>query len=217
MNKFSVQFYDQKNCINPEQIKGHSYQHNELPLVFQHQVHGNTGRTITEENFQHHQKCLLHDSDYLITNLPRIGIGVLTADCLPIALADEKNGAIGIVHAGWRGTVGKIVINAINQMKQLYGTSISDLQIFFGPCALPCCYEVDEPFICQLPEWAHLALKNNHFNLALCNEFLLKENGVIPEQINKSHCKCTICNNHFCSYRKNPGNKTRQMSIIWLN
>jgi len=217
MNTFSIKFYDQKDFIVPNTIRNSTFHINKLLTIFQHQVHGNKGHTITSHNLEEYQKCLTHDSDYLITNIPQLAIGVLTADCLPIALADEKNKAIGIVHAGWRGTVGKIVINAINHMNELYKTEPEEIKIFFGPCALPCCYEVDKQFIDQLPRWSQQTLLNNHFSLPGCNEFLLHGIGISPEQIDKASCKCTICNDNFCSHRKNPRSKTRQMSIIWLH
>lgn len=217
MKNFSIHFYNQDNCIDPDSIRNQTFQHQDLPIIFQHQVHANKGLAITEKNLEQYKKCLTHDSDYLITSLPNTGIGVLTADCLSIALADEKNNAIGIVHAGWRGTVGKIVINAINHMLQLYGSEPQNLYICFGPCALPCCYEIDQPFINQLPEWAKAAVKDNFFDLPKCNEILLQENGIQSEQIDRSACRCTICNDQFCSHRKNPSSKARQMSIIWLH
>ena len=217
MNTISIQFYDQKRCINPDTIRNNIFQHQNVPTIFQHQVHGNQGLAINQENVEHYKRCLMYDSDYLITNLSHMGIGVLTADCLPIALADKKHKAIGIVHAGWRVTIGKITINAINHMNQLYGTQPEDLQIYFGPCALPCCYEVDENFIQNLPQWAKSALQNSCFDLISSNEQLLKNQGILTDQIDKSACQCTICNHSFCSHRKTPTAKTRQMSIIWLN
>jgi len=217
MNKFSIKFYDKKNCVNPTDIKNKLFSHDNIPVIFQHQVHGNMGLAITKENLGQYQPCLTYDSDYLITNLSQIGIGVLTADCLPIILVDTKNDSIGVVHAGWRGTVERIILNTITHMNQIFKTTPQDLRIFFGPCALSCCYEISEPFINQLPAWATAALKNNCFNLTLCNELLLKELGITHKQIDKSYNECTICNDRFCSYRKKPGDYTRQMSIIWLN
>ena len=214
--KITLLFGDKTSLINPDEIQNKPCIKNNHPLIFQHQIHSNQGLAITEHNLERYKKCLTHKSDYLITNIPHIWIGVLTADCLPVALFDEENNAIGIVHAGWRGTVNNIAINALNHMHKLYGTKPEKVKVYLGPCALPCCYEVDQPFVDNLPKWARQSVHNNSFNLPACNELQLLKLGVKKEHIDRSHNQCTICNDNFCSYRKNPLYKARQMSIISL-
>src|SRR3989338_1697647 len=86
-------------------------------------------------------------NDALITNKPLIPIGILTADCQPIMFLDRKNRAIGIAHAGWRGTVLRIGQKVFGEMKKLYGTNPNDCLIAFGPSIRQCCYEVGEEVI----------------------------------------------------------------------
>jgi len=105
-------FGNKSSSISPPNINGKTIFKNKFPLIFQHQVHKNKGLFVTEKNLETYKRCLTIESDYLITNLPHIYIGVLTADCLPIALHDTKNHAMGIIHAGWRGTVNKILLNS---------------------------------------------------------------------------------------------------------
>jgi polyphenol oxidase len=211
-------FGDRLSSINPQAIKGIEYYHKGMPVIFQHQVHGNTGLAVTHSSLTRYKTCLMYESDYLITNLKGVALGVLTADCVPIALFDSKRNVIGMVHAGWRGTVGCILIHAVRHMFQLYGTCVDDLTVFFGPCARACCYQVDALFIQQLPKWAKSAIVDEvFFDLVRCNQLLLNEIGILSSNIDNSLCSCTICTHGFCSYRKNPLSEARQVSIIALN
>lgn len=186
-------------------------------LFFQNQVHNNQGLAITNETRGSYTAHLMHDSDYLITNLPNIGIGVLTADCAPIALIDPRNAAIAMIHAGWRGTVGKIVVNTLAHMNNLYGTRPRDVLAYIGPCAHTCCYRIDQAFVNQLPGWAQAFVQDDRFDLVACNGALLRQAGIPNQQINLSTSTCTICNEKFLSHRRNSLNPARQPSIIWLN
>ena len=78
-------------------------------------------------------------ADGQVTNKQGIALGVLTADCVPILLADEKAGVIATVHAGWRGARANIMQNAIDQMKSLGAKNITAI---IGPCIKQHSYEV---------------------------------------------------------------------------
>ena len=80
--------------------------------------------------------------DGLITNTPGILLGVLTADCLPVILVDPKHRAVGVFHAGWRGTVKRIVEKGVGEMHRWFGSKPSDLRAAIGPGNRGCCYEV---------------------------------------------------------------------------
>ena len=80
--------------------------------------------------------------DGLITSTPGILLGVLTADCLPVILVDTKRRAIGVFHAGWRGTIKRIVEKGVGEMHRWFGTRPSDLRAAIGPGIRGCCYEV---------------------------------------------------------------------------
>lgn len=220
-----VYFGDKSRVVMPDDIRAQVF---EVPenisvsqIIFQHQVHGTHGHVITRENSDQFTKSLTHDGDYLITNVPKIGLSVLTADCLPIALADTKNKAVAMIHAGWRGSVGGIVRVALEHMHKLYGTEVADITVYFGPCAGSCCYQVDQKFVDQLPDWAHASIIEHDnklfFDLVSCNIFLLHKLEITKKQINIGANKCTICNHNFCSYRRDSGSPARQMSIIWIN
>ncbi len=80
--------------------------------------------------------------DGLITNQPGIPLMLRFADCVPILLYDPAHRAIGIAHAGWRGTVGKVLTNTVIAMGEAFGTVPRDLVACIGPSIGPCCYEV---------------------------------------------------------------------------
>jgi len=80
--------------------------------------------------------------DALITATPGLTIAVQTADCIPILLADPKRRVVAAVHAGWRGTVARIVMKTLGRMQMLYGTRPSDVRAALGPGVGRCCYPV---------------------------------------------------------------------------
>jgi YfiH family protein len=82
--------------------------------------------------------------DGLITATPGLLLGIQTADCLPIILVDSKHRAVGVFHAGWRGTVKRIVEKGVGEMRRHFGSRPRDLKAAIGPGIQGCCYEVGE-------------------------------------------------------------------------
>ncbi len=80
--------------------------------------------------------------DGLVTRTPGILLAILTADCLPVILVDSKCRAVGVFHAGWRGTVKRIVEKGVGVMRFRFGTSPRNLKAAIGPGIHSCCYEV---------------------------------------------------------------------------
>ena len=80
--------------------------------------------------------------DGLITDRPGLLLAVQTADCLPVILADAKRRAVGVFHAGWRGTVKRIVEKGVGEMRRWFGSLPRDLKAGIGPGIHGCCYEV---------------------------------------------------------------------------
>lgn len=80
--------------------------------------------------------------DGLITDTPGLLLGIQTADCLPVILVDTKRQAIGVFHAGWRGTVKRIVEKGAGEMRRWFGTMPRDLKAAIGPGIHNCCYAV---------------------------------------------------------------------------
>lgn len=82
--------------------------------------------------------------DGLITSTPGLLLAIQTADCLPVIVVDIKRHAVGIFHAGWRGTVSRIVEKGVGEMFRCFGTRPRDLQAAIGPGIQGCCYQVGE-------------------------------------------------------------------------
>lgn len=82
--------------------------------------------------------------DGLVTDIPGFLLAVQTADCLPVILVDQKREAVGVFHAGWRGTVKRIAEKGVGQMRRHFGSRPRDLKAAIGPGIRGCCYEVGE-------------------------------------------------------------------------
>jgi YfiH family protein len=82
--------------------------------------------------------------DGLITDKPGLLLGILTADCVPVLVADLRKAAVGAFHAGWRGAVDRIVEKGVGRMRMEFGSRPEDLVAAIGPRIGPCCYPVGE-------------------------------------------------------------------------
>ena len=111
----------------------------ERALATVNQVHGNTVFLLDEKT-----KNTRVDADAIITRLKEVPIGIFTADCQPILIHDPVRKAAGAVHAGWKGTVLKVVRETIGAMKENFGSNPDDLVAALGPCIGPCCYAIKD-------------------------------------------------------------------------
>lgn len=105
-------------------------------LITPHQTHGSEVLLIDQQLLSSEKSEIiekLYGIDATITNERGIFLCVTTADCVPILLYDTKNSAIAAIHAGWRGTVGRIVEKTIDKMKLHFGTQTADLIVAIGP------------------------------------------------------------------------------------
>src|SRR6185369_9988497 len=113
-------------------------------LVTPVQVHGCDILVISEPN-EDYSHFLSVEGDAIITNQPRVMIGVCVADCAPILLCDPEKKVIAVVHAGWKGTAAGLVAKTVAGLQSEFGSNPALLQVAIGPCIQKCCYEVDEP------------------------------------------------------------------------
>lgn len=179
------------------------------------QTHGTSIAQVVEKN----QNC--GEVDALWTERAGIWVGVATADCVPILLAERSGKAVAAIHAGWRGTLQKAVKSAIRALDRA-GYDPSTLVAALGPSIQSCCFEVGpevlELFTTEFPQISEEILipKSRHIDLVAVNEATL--NGLEVEQIDKISF-CTKCGRSssgeplFHSYRRE-GQGTRQWSII---
>jgi len=108
------------------------------PLVTLRQVHSDLIRLV--ESAPESQLV----GDGLITEKPGLLLGIQAADCLPIILVDPKRRAVSVFHAGWRGTVKRIVEKGVGEMSRCFGSRARDLKAAIGPGIHGCCYEVGQ-------------------------------------------------------------------------
>lgn len=80
--------------------------------------------------------------DGIITSHKDVLLAVQVADCVPVLVADVHSGAIGAFHAGWRGTVKRIVERGVGSMRAVFGCEATNLRAAIGPCIHACCYAV---------------------------------------------------------------------------
>lgn len=106
------------------------------PLITARQVHSDLIHCVS----QIPREALTGDG--LITQTPGLLLAILTADCLPVILVDTKRRAVGVFHAGWRGTVKRIVEKGVGEMHRFFGTRPGDLRAAIGPGVHGCCYAV---------------------------------------------------------------------------
>jgi len=107
-------------------------------LVSPHQVHGARVAAVGPE----HRGQVIADTDALITDVPDVVLMLRFADCTPIWLYDRRRDAVGLVHAGWRGTVADVAGATVRAMQVAFGCRPRDLVAGIGPSIGPCCYEV---------------------------------------------------------------------------
>jgi YfiH family protein len=114
------------------------------PLVTLRQIHSN--RVVLASAAEASREPLVK-ADGLITDAPGLLVGVQTADCIPILVADRKRRVVAAFHAGWRGTVKRIVESGVGRMRLAFGSRPEDLIAAIGPGIGPCCYAVGDEVV----------------------------------------------------------------------
>ncbi len=109
-------------------------------LVFLRQTHGTTVQQVLSGSTP--LELFKREGDILLTDVRRVGIGVLTADCAPVVLIDNSKAVAAIVHAGWRGAVALAIVKALRALHTTHGSLYKNIKAIIGPCARACCYEI---------------------------------------------------------------------------
>lgn len=158
-------------------------------------------------------------ADAIITNKPGVTLMMRFADCVPVLFFDPVNQVIGISHAGWIGTVNKIVGKTVIKMKQDYGTNPNDVIAAIGPSIGPDHYTVGndvlEKVISSFGTQAEQLITDDHgktyFDLWKANQYTLNEIGVHKIEVAEI---CTNCNiNDWYSHRGEHG-KTGRFGVV---
>lgn len=161
-------------------------------------------------------------ADAILTDQPDITLFMRFADCVPILLHDPRKGVVGIVHAGWQGTVKKILREAIRTMQAAYNSNPADILAAIGPSIGPDHYEIGENVIGRVHasfkgDAPSLLLPHNervHFNLWAANRLTLEQAGVGQIEVSEL---CTACHTHdWFSHRAEKGQTGRFGALIAL-
>jgi len=184
------------------------------------QVHSNevvctNGARGAEEDFQ--------KADGIITNNPGTTLFMRYGDCVPILLFDPKLNIVGILHAGWQGTLKKIVWSAINKLKVVYHSQPSDIIAAIGPSIGPDHYVVGEDVADKIREvfgsktkyTLHNRDTKTFFDLWNANTILLEEAGVSQIEVSGICTACHVVD--WFSHRQEGGRTGRFGAFIALN
>ncbi len=163
-------------------------------------------------------KGAMNDTDAMVTNVPDICLVILVADCVPMLFFDPLKRAIGVAHAGWKGTLQCVAQKIVRAMQKVFGSSPRDILVGIGPSIGPCCYEVGPEVISQVENIFHTKKDyilneskggEGYFDLWKANLRQLLYCGIERENIEIA-MRCT-CHNPdlFFSYRHQKGDTGR--------
>ena len=181
-------------------------------IAHSHQVHGN--KVLLADHAQY-----ADGYDAIITNQSNLFICVTVADCTPVLIYDHKQKVVAAIHAGWKGTVAKIVTNTLHEMQKHFGTSGADCFAYVGTCISYESFEVGEEVASQFDKKfvRFDEAKQKYFvDLKSDNELQLKAFGIPSSQIEMAKT-CTVMNNdEYFSYRKQKGVTGRMLAAIGI-
>ena len=189
-------------------------------LVLARQTHSDIVRAVDATDFRGLNSADYPECDALITATHGIGLVVFTADCTPVLLHDPVTGAVGAVHAGWKGTAADICGKAVQAMVAHYGCKPENIRAAIGPNIATCCFETDRDVPEALEKTYGAALREHVFpkgekyyvNLKAVNALALRRAGVTQIEISDH---CTACNlRMYWSHRKMGDRRGSQGAII---
>ena len=147
------------------------------------------------------------EADAVVTNVPELALLVLAADCVPIVLVDPVRRAIGVAHAGWKGTAMQIAAKTVRRMKIEFGSVPEEMWAGIGPSIGHCCYEVSKDVYLEVmeslddPQYPEVIPAKPHLDLWAVNEQQLADTGLQRHQILNAKV-CTHCkHDRFFSHR----------------
>lgn len=163
------------------------------------------------------------EADAVVSSVPGLAVAVVTADCVPILLADCQGAHVAAIHAGWRGLAAGVVAEGVRALVRS-GAAAPRIRGVIGPHIGPCCYEVDDPVASALRErFASAAgsalrpARPGHFMLdlaALVRDDCLRE-GLSPDSLAAVEGACTRCDaERFHSYRRDGARAGRLLHFV---
>ncbi len=185
----------------------------DIPQVFwRKQVHGDD-ILVARDSVSSSRGC--PDADAYITCQKNLPIAIRTADCVPVLLLDPKKPAIGVVHAGWKGTVKEITYKTVIRMKETFGSNPLEMKAILGPAIQTCCYEVGGEFRQYFPEEIIERGGKLYVDVTKNNIKQLLKAGLKKENITNTGI-CTCCNSKYPSFRRDADKSGRMISLMML-
>ena len=184
----------------------------EANLAHSYQVHGTAVFVATQAGRN-------TGYDALVTNVPGLLLGVTVADCTPILVYDQRTSAVAAIHAGWRGTVGGIVTNALLTMQREYGTQPADCLAYVGTCIDAAHFEVGPEVAAQFAEERTVVdpiTGKTRVDLKQANADQLRRFGLTDAQIERSPYSTITDNADYFSHRLERGITGRMLAVIGL-
>ncbi len=179
-------------------------------LVSAKQVHG-CDIAILEDGSMDEE---LEGIDGIITDVPGKAIMVQHADCQAVVMFDPVNKVVANIHCGWRGNVQKIVLKAVNAMKENYCSRPEEIRVAVSPSLGPCCSQFKD-WNTLLPQEFHSFMpRENYVDFWAITEKQLVQSGIRKENIYNPSI-CTVCSTDFFSYRRD-GITGRCATVIML-
>ena len=208
-----------KNCISLCNLLNIDYKN----IVRAYQTHTTNVAYIENETgiFPKH----LINVDGMITDKKDKALSLVFADCTPIFLFDKSKNIIANIHSGWQGTLNKIVVEALNRMRELFKSNSKDIICAIGPTIRKCHFEVEEDVKNRFVENFKSICKKEDFvthkddgkyliDTVFLNKKMLLNYGILEENIIDSNI-CTVCSNKlFHSYRAEKEKSGRSTSLI---
>jgi YfiH family protein len=172
-------------------------------------------------------KDALPKADAMVTSVPDIPIVVLIADCVALSFYDPTRPAIGLAHAGWKGTLSGIATLMVKKMEGAFGSDPSDIIVGISPSIGRGHYEVGQEVIdAYVDEFGRGTAKEFvqedmdgtcYLDLWAANEYQLRENGIRGENIQVAEM-CTACHlDRFYSHRHEGGKTGRFAAVMMLH
>ncbi len=192
-------------------------------FIYLQQVHGIEVKKVEQNDLRDLDSMAwdtFSETDGIFTTENSMVLSVLTADCLPMAMAEKEGGVVAMLHSGWRGTIEDIVNHALSRIGLELGMDAHLFRAVAGPAIGPCCYKVDEGrarlFVEKYGIDSGVVLENDGYRLDLfqANRLNLLKAGLKEENINKVG-GCTCCDCNYFSFRRE-GVTGRQGSFVYL-
>jgi polyphenol oxidase len=186
-------------------------------IVTMKQVHGDEIVEVKDKTIKE-----AGEADGMVTEIPDVFLGVLTADCVPILFVAPREKKVAVVHAGWRGTLAGVAEKLVRLLKHQHGIDPKAVEAALGPAIGSCCYEIGDdvvqPMITRWRDSADASIdrrgNRSYLDLRGLNRSILEKAGVPSDQIHQLG-PCTSCaKDDFFSYRRERADTGRQVSFI---